>query len=230
MRGWIPADRFSRSPFTILPPPRGEVCSGHVAAAPDPDFSGCRRATPASGRASFSQEAATHPGGWQRLHPTAQERGRCRPLWSVGRSPSRRCLWRPGHRLGLDQLMAEANKLRRAPAALGGGDGSAPADSARRRTRAGVRTESPSRSAATAGSSSRGSSASVSEATRGRSAGRRSGTCAAQGQTNSAVLAALSSGEPMTAGEVAAATGLGRAVCGRHRDCCLDTCRVAVAR
>jgi len=111
----------------------------------------------------------------------------------------------------LDQLMAEANKLRRALAALGGGDRSAPPDSARRRTRARVSTESPSRSSARAGSSSRGSSPSVGEATRERSTGQRSATRAAQGQTRSAVLAALSSGEAMTAGEVAAATGLGRA-------------------
>ena len=111
----------------------------------------------------------------------------------------------------LDQLMAEANKLRRALAALGGGDGSAPAGSPRRRTRTRVSTESPSRSAAGAGSSSRGSSASVSEATRSGSTGQRSRTRAAQGQTRSAVLAALSNGEAMTAGEVAAATGLGRA-------------------
>jgi len=111
----------------------------------------------------------------------------------------------------LDQLMAEANKLRRALAALGGGDRSVPAGPARRRTRARASTESPARSAARAGSVSRGSSASVSEATRGRSAGQRSGTRAAQGHTKSAVLAALSSGEAMTAGEVAAATGLGRA-------------------
>jgi hypothetical protein len=111
----------------------------------------------------------------------------------------------------LDQLMAEANKLRRALAALGGGERSARAGSARRRTRAGASTESPSRAAARAGSSSRGPSASVTEAKGGRSTGQRSGTRAAQGQARSAVLAALSSGTAMTAGEVAAATGLGRA-------------------
>jgi DNA-binding transcriptional ArsR family regulator len=111
----------------------------------------------------------------------------------------------------LDQLMAEANKVRRALAALGGGDRSVPPDSARRRTRDRVSTESPSRSAARAGSSSRGASAIVAEATRGRSTGQRSGARATQGQTKSAVLEALSSGEAMTAGEVAAATGLGRA-------------------
>jgi DNA-binding transcriptional ArsR family regulator len=107
----------------------------------------------------------------------------------------------------LDQLMAEANKLRRALAALGGGERSAPADSTRRRTRARASTGSPSRAAARAGSSS----ASASEATRGRSTRQRSQTRGAQGQTKSAVLAALSGGEAMTAGEVAAATGLGRA-------------------
>jgi DNA-binding transcriptional ArsR family regulator len=111
----------------------------------------------------------------------------------------------------LDQLMAEANKLRRALAALGGGEQSAPADSARRHTRTRASTESPSRSAARARSSSRASSASVSEARGERSTGQRSRTRAAQGQTKNAVLAALSSGEAMTAGEVAAATGLGRA-------------------
>jgi hypothetical protein len=126
----------------------------------------------------------------------------------------------------LDQLMAEANKLRRALAALGGGDRSAPAGPARRPTRtratdqsgakaAGrtstVSTELRSPSAARDGSSSSGSSAGVKEATRGRSTGQRSRTRAGQGQTKSAVLAALSSGAAMTAGEVAAVTGLGRA-------------------
>jgi DNA-binding transcriptional ArsR family regulator len=126
----------------------------------------------------------------------------------------------------LDQLMAEVNKLRRALAALGGGERSAPAGPARRRTgaratdpsgakAAGRRStaggaESRSRSAARAGSSSSGSLSSVKGATR-RSTGQRSGTRAGQGQTRSAVLAALASGEAMTAGEVAAATGLGRA-------------------
>jgi DNA-binding transcriptional ArsR family regulator len=126
----------------------------------------------------------------------------------------------------LDQLLLEANKLRRALAALGGGERSAPAGPSRRRTRsrttersgakaAGRRsTVSPgsrSPSAARDGSSSSGSSASVQEPTRRRSTGQRSRTRAAQGQTKSAVLAALSSGEAMTAGEVAAVTGLGRA-------------------
>ena len=115
----------------------------------------------------------------------------------------------------LDQLMTEVSRVRRALAALGGGDRSAPAGPARRPTRARttdpsgakaagrrltVSTESPSRSAAR-----------VKEATRGRSTGQHSPTRAAQGQTKSAVLAALSSGEAMTAAEVAAATGLGRA-------------------
>jgi hypothetical protein len=75
----------------------------------------------------------------------------------------------------LDQLMAEANKLRRALAALGGGERSAPVDSARRRTRAGASAESPSRSAARAGSSASGSSVSVGAAPRGRSTGSARG-------------------------------------------------------
>jgi Fic family protein len=125
----------------------------------------------------------------------------------------------------LDQLMAEVNKLRRALAALGGGERPAPAGPARRPTRARMTDPSSAKAAgrgstvstrsrsrpARAGSSSSGSSASVEETTRGRSTGQRSRTRAAQGQTKSAVLAALSSGEAMTASEVAAATGLGRA-------------------
>ena len=126
----------------------------------------------------------------------------------------------------LDQLLAEADRLHRALAALGGGGASAPADSAPRSTRAGtkgrrgarttrrksaVSTEARSRSVARDSSSTSGSSVSVTRATRGRSRGQRSRTRAAQGQTKSAVLAALSSGEAMTAGEVAAVTGLGRA-------------------
>ncbi len=72
-------------------------------------------------------------------------------------------------------------------------------------------TEPRSRSVAKGGSSASGSSASVKQGTGGRSTGQRSRTRAAQGQTKSAVLAALSSGEAMTASEVAGATGLGRA-------------------
>ena len=72
-------------------------------------------------------------------------------------------------------------------------------------------TGSRSRSVARDGSSASGSSASVDQGTRGRSTGQRSRTRSGQGQTKSAVLAALSSGEAMTAGEVAAVTGLGPA-------------------
>jgi DNA-binding transcriptional ArsR family regulator len=126
----------------------------------------------------------------------------------------------------LDQLLAEADRLRRALAALGGGERSAPADPARRptrtrttersgakapRRRSTVSTASRSPAAAGDGTSSSGSSARVNQGTRGRSTGQRSRTRAAQGQTKRAVLAALASGEAMTAGEVAAATGLGRA-------------------
>ena len=126
----------------------------------------------------------------------------------------------------LNQLLAEADKLRRALAALGSGGRSAPADPAPRPTRArttgrsgasatgrrsAVSTESRSRSVARDGSSASRSSASVKQGTQGRSTGQRSRTRARQGQTKSAVLAALSSGEAMTAGKVAAVTGLGRA-------------------
>jgi DNA-binding transcriptional ArsR family regulator len=106
----------------------------------------------------------------------------------------------------LNQLLAEADKLRRALAALGGGDSngssetaapaaspSTPAPRARRATR---RARSSSTPASTRAASTR------STGSRGR---------AASGATRSAVLEALGGGKAMTAGEVAAATGLGRA-------------------
>ena len=55
------------------------------------------------------------------------------------------------------------------------------------------------------------SSASAKERASGSSAVPRSRTRAPLGAPKSAVLAALSDGQAMTAGEVAAATGLGRA-------------------
>jgi predicted transcriptional regulator len=85
----------------------------------------------------------------------------------------------------LDQLMAEADKLRHALTALGSSDGAAPAAEPKRST---TRT-----------------------ARRPRQAKSSSSTRAASGATKSAVLGALASGKAMTAGEVASATGLGRA-------------------
>jgi len=105
----------------------------------------------------------------------------------------------------LDQLLAEADRLRRALAALSPRDGSktsAPSEaqpapvrgSARSAPATPRRTTTPKadrapQSAATAGAQAR----------------------TAPGATKTAVLSALASGEAMTASEVASATGLGRA-------------------
>ena len=125
----------------------------------------------------------------------------------------------------LDQLLAEADKLRRALAALGGGSGATPTRPAARPKRASAkgrgrtRVRSSDSSGTGAASSQRGgtnsspagaSSASAGGPGRGRSSASRSQARAPLGATRNAVLAALSDGQAMTAGEVAAATGLGR--------------------
>jgi hypothetical protein len=86
----------------------------------------------------------------------------------------------------LDQLLAEADRLRHALSALGSTDGAA---------------------AATPATPKRSGSAPRSRQARQASSSAR----AASGATKSAVLSALSGGRAMTAGEVASATGLGRA-------------------
>jgi len=116
----------------------------------------------------------------------------------------------------LDQLLSEADKLRRALAILSPRDGSktttpgngGQAPSAPSRTRStgsrarastpsgGERTQQPRRSQGTAAAADNASGAS------GRTA---------PGATKTAVLEALANGGAMTAGEVATATGLGRA-------------------
>jgi DNA-binding transcriptional ArsR family regulator len=126
----------------------------------------------------------------------------------------------------LEQLLAEAEKLRRALVALSGGDGSQsdqaagrvrrPAGNGQGRprpmsTRSARTLEAPSAPAGTDGSSAAASSASAKERATGSPAAPRSRARAPLGATKSAVLAALSDGQAMTAGEVAAATGLGRA-------------------
>ena len=125
----------------------------------------------------------------------------------------------------LEQLLAEADKLRRALAALGGGDGSQSGRAGRsgrsaakgqdrprtRNTRSAGIAEAPAAAAGTDGSSARASSASAKDPASGSSPSSRSQTRTPLGATKSAVLAALSDGQAMTAGEVAAATGLGRA-------------------
>jgi DNA-binding transcriptional ArsR family regulator len=107
----------------------------------------------------------------------------------------------------LNQVLAEADKLRRALAALGGGsndgDGASASPSARASAPAPTarRTSRRTRSSSTA-TRARSSASTRSTGPRGR---------AASGATRTAVLEALSGGKAMTAGEVAAATGLGRA-------------------
>jgi CRP-like cAMP-binding protein len=104
----------------------------------------------------------------------------------------------------LNQLLAEAEKLRHALAALGSQDGSStstPAPAPRGQTAA-RRTRSPSSSAARPRTRTTRTRAATSSGTRTRTA---------SGATKNAVLEALRGGKPMTAGEVANATGLGRA-------------------
>jgi CRP-like cAMP-binding protein len=112
----------------------------------------------------------------------------------------------------LDQLVAEADRLRQALTALGGersapatrSTSSSPASSSRPRARS-------ARSARSAGSASRPRATKASASrTRGASAARTRGSA---GGTKSSVLKALAdaNGGAMTASEVASATGLGRA-------------------
>jgi CRP-like cAMP-binding protein len=93
----------------------------------------------------------------------------------------------------LDQLLAEADKLRHALTALDPRDGS-PSTAAPKRQRAARARTNGSASTPTATSSANG-------AARSRTA---------PGATKRAVLAALQSDRALTAGEVAAATGLAR--------------------
>ena len=104
----------------------------------------------------------------------------------------------------LDDLLAEVDKLRRALAALGPGDGSKP--SANRSSRRGAPAPKRGRSTTSSASTSSAKRAS-SEITNGNGASIRT----TPGATKSAVLAALGGGDAMTASEVANATGLGRA-------------------
>jgi biotin operon repressor len=119
----------------------------------------------------------------------------------------------------LEQLLSEADKLRDALSALGSGDGNGRSAGSGRRPRAAGR-------ARTATRASTGPRASSTGRRRGRPAGQpapsaaRSGaggasasrTRTASGATRRAVLEALSKaqGEPLTAGQVASSTGLGR--------------------
>jgi len=111
----------------------------------------------------------------------------------------------------LDELLGEAEKLRHALAALGARDGaatpaaSAPpaADRARRRTSPAPAPRTPTRPRASAAAAT---SPQPAEPPAAAVAART-----APGATKAAVLKTLSGGSAMTAGEIAAATGLGRA-------------------
>jgi len=110
----------------------------------------------------------------------------------------------------LDDVLAEADKLRRALAALGPGDGTepsisydSPAPSSHGRTAAARR---PGRST-TPPTSTIFTQYGSSEISNGNGASGRT----ASGATKSAVLAALAGGQAMTASEVANVAGLGRA-------------------
>jgi RNA polymerase primary sigma factor len=121
----------------------------------------------------------------------------------------------------LDQLLSEADRLRQALHALGGDGGSRTAA----RSSSSARSSSAARSGSTARSSSDSSAApaatrtrsTAARASRARSAAPRrssAGTSrAASGGTKNSVLKALgdADGKALTASEVAAATGLGRA-------------------
>jgi biotin operon repressor len=119
----------------------------------------------------------------------------------------------------LDELLGEADKLRRALGALGSRDGAAtpsasstpsaaperarPAPASRTATRTPARPRPSASSAANSPSPQPAEPPAVGPA---RAAAR-----AASGSTKTAVLEALTGANAMTAGEVAAATGLGRA-------------------
>jgi len=118
----------------------------------------------------------------------------------------------------LDELLGEAEKLRGALRALGSDErrtmrsatGSGSAKRTRRSSSAtSTQTGRPARSPAKNGSRSASAPANTQAGNAG-SAGAKT-TRRARGGTKAAVLEALAGGEAMTAGEVAALTGLGRA-------------------
>jgi type IV secretion system protein TrbL len=123
----------------------------------------------------------------------------------------------------LDELLSEAEKLRHALAALSSRDGatrperdgSASTSPAGRRTRpapaSASRKPARSRTSASSQSTTDGASPKASRATTSVNGASSAPARTAPGATKAAVLAALAHGRAMTAGEVANATGLGRA-------------------
>ncbi len=112
----------------------------------------------------------------------------------------------------LDELLGEVDKLRRALAALTSRDGGESAGDRAKASTAAASTV-PAADATPAGTRSRRTGAgarSTATATRKNSTSPPA-TRTAPGATKAAVLAALADGKAMTAGEIATATGLGRA-------------------
>jgi DNA-binding transcriptional ArsR family regulator len=123
----------------------------------------------------------------------------------------------------LDELLSEADKLRHALTALTSHDdtgapksnGGSSRTPSQRGTRPAPATPTPDREPARRRRSAKSSSPAAQPAESHVTARPKSAAAAtartAPGATKTAVLAALANGSPMTAGEVASATGLGRA-------------------
>jgi CRP-like cAMP-binding protein len=125
----------------------------------------------------------------------------------------------------MDELLSEVGKLRRALSALSSRETSTPATTSasssrtqtRRRARSTPAAPTPVRKRARSGASAASATAAPaprparSRATKPSTAPANASVRTARGATKTAVLAALSNREAMTAGEVANATGLGRA-------------------
>jgi len=103
----------------------------------------------------------------------------------------------------LDQLLAEADKLRRALAALDPRQRSAPA-------RNPARSQPPATPAATTPTAAKQTPVRTSKRAAGETNSASGSSRTAPGQTKATVLAALAGDRVLTAGEVAAATGLAR--------------------
>jgi biotin operon repressor len=103
----------------------------------------------------------------------------------------------------LDQLLAEADKLRRALAALDPRQRSAPA-------RNPARSQPTATPAATTPTAAKQTPVRTSKRAAGETNGATVSSRSAPGQTKATVLAALAGDRVLTAGEVAAATGLAR--------------------
>ena len=105
----------------------------------------------------------------------------------------------------LDELLSEADKLRRALAALRSRESPTPRSASTTSSRAAAdHSPQPTRPPATTPLAPK---ASATKPSATKPAAKRT----AQGGTKSAVVAALADGNAMTAGEIATATGLGRA-------------------